>query len=124
MGYLILLFTSTTQQLNLPPNLLEAICYVETRHSISAIHVNDGDTSSLGICQIKLKTARWLGFKGTESELLEPAINIYYAGRYLQYQLNRYHSVNQAVIAYNFGNSKGFTTSKYQAKVFEYWRQH
>ena len=75
----------------------------------------------MGVCQIKLKTAKWLGFRGTEKQLMDPSINIYYAGKYLAKQLHRYTSIQKAVIAYNIGNAKNLTTSKYQAKVFKRW---
>lgn len=124
MGYLIVLFTSTTIQLNLPPGLLQSICYVESTYKISAVHHDDGGSDSLGLCQIKYNTAKRLGFKGTEKELMRVDVNIYYAGKYLRYQLHRYHATNKAVIAYNKGNAKGLTASKYQAKVYKEWRQN
>lgn len=124
MGYLTFLFISTTTQLNLPPNLLEAICYVESKYDVRTIHYNDGDGNSIGLCQVKLKTAQWLGFKGTEQQLMDPQTNIYYAGKYLQHQIKRYHSVNRAVIAYNYGHAGDLTSTKYQVTVFKYWRQN
>ncbi len=99
------------------------MCYVESSHRIAVIHHNDGDGHSLGICQIKLKTAKWLGFKGTEKELMNPKVNIYYAGKYLKHQIRRYKSIEKGVIAYNFGHAGVLTTSKYQVKVYAIWRQ-
>lgn len=109
-------------QLNLPPNLLSSVCFIETKHQIHKIHRHDGDSDSIGICQIKLKTAKWLGFKGTEQDLLNPKINILYAGKYLDYQLRRYHNVSKAVIAYNQGHVGNIDTTSYQIKVFKQWR--
>lgn len=117
------IFISTTLQLGLPANLLSSLCYVESKHDINAIHHDDGTSNSVGVCQIKLKTAKWLGFKGTEKQLMDPKINIYYAGLYLRYQLQRYNSIERAVISYNKGNAKGLTSSRYQATVFKQWRQ-
>lgn len=119
---LIALFTATTIQLHLPSNLLSSLCYVESRHDITAIHKDDGNSDSLGICQIKLATAQWLGFRGTRTQLMEPGINIKYAGLYLKWQILRYKSIQKAVISYNRGNAKGLTTSRYQARVFKQWR--
>lgn len=124
MVTLMALFTATTLQLGLPPNLLSSLCYVESTYDITAVHHDDGGTNSLGVCQIKLKTAKWLGFKGNELELMKPEVNIYYSGKYLAYQLRRYKgNITKAVIAYNFGNAKNLTSSKYQRKVFNKWRQ-
>ncbi len=123
MGYLNALFLSTTIQLHLPPNLLKALCYVETKHTITAIHIRDGNSDSLGICQIKLETAKSLGYKGTATQLMEPKTNIYYAGLYLKHQLERYKgNTTKAVIAYNQGHAGALTSSKYQIKVYKQWR--
>ena len=116
------LFLSISLQLGLPPGLLSSLCYIESRHVAGVVHYNDGDSSSLGVCQIKYKTAKWLGFKGTSQQLMEPRINILYAGKYLKYQLTRYNwNVKRAVIAYNIGNAKMLTSTKYQRKVFNRW---
>src|SRR5665213_801448 len=123
MGYLQALFLSTTIQLSLPPGLLSSICYIESKHKIQTIRHNDGGSDSIGICQIKLKTAQWLGFKGTAQELLEPTNNIYYAGKYLALNLKKYHTATKAVIAYNQGHvNASQTNTNYQSKVFEQWR--
>lgn len=117
------IFITTTLQLGLPTNLLSSLCYVESKHDINAIHHDDGTSNSVGVCQVKLKTAKWLGFKGTEKQLMNPKTNIYYAGLYLKYQLKRYKSIEKAVISYNKGNAKGLTSSRYQVTVFKQWRQ-
>jgi soluble lytic murein transglycosylase-like protein len=108
-------------QYNLPSGLLSSLCMVESRHNIYAIHKDDGKGNSLGICQIKIETARNLGFKGTEKQLMKPQINIKYAGAYLQHQIIRYNSIQKGVIAYNQGSAKQLTTTKYQTKVFKQW---
>ena len=119
---LLLMFTSVTNHFDLPPRLLESICYVESNHQVHALHKDDGGTPSIGVCQVKLATAKWLGFKGDEKKLLIPSNNIYYAGKYLRYQMDRYGTAKQAVIAYNVGNAKGLTNTKYSDKVFKQWK--
>lgn len=121
MGLLTLVFITTSIQLQLPPNLLESLCYVESTHNINAIHYNDGGTDSLGVCQIKLATAHQLGFKGTAKQLMEPHNNIHYAGKYLKRQITRYKSVERGVVAYNRGNAKNLTRSSYSDKVISHW---
>ncbi len=122
MNTLAAIFIATSAQFNLPPGLLASVCFVETKHDINAVHYNDGQGNSIGICQIKYKTAKWLGFKGTEQDLMNPAINIYYAAAYLAHQHRRYGNVQQAVIAYNYGHAGGLTTTEYQVKVYKQWR--
>lgn len=124
---LLLIFASVTKTLGLPKDLLSSLCYVESKHDINAINPDDGNSSSLGICQIKLSTARNLGFKGTETQLKNPRVNIFYAGKYLSNQLHRYRGdFSQAISAYNAGtcrrNNRGeIKNRKYVAKVLAQW---
>lgn len=117
------LFIAASFNSDLPPGLLESLCWVETKHQVSAVHQDDGGSASLGICQVKWVTAQWLGFEGTEDDLMRPDVNIYYASKYLAYQLNRYPgSVEKAVIAYNRGHAGLLTSTKYSDKVMNKWR--
>lgn len=118
------LFAAATKQFNLPQGLLASLCYVESAHDTGAIHHDDGGTNSVGICQVKLSTAQWLGFKGTEKELMEPKTNIYYAAKYLKYNISRYKDHIKGVVAYNRGNALGLTSSKYSDKVINQWRNY
>jgi len=121
---LAFLFNSVTQTFGLPAGLLESMCYVESGHNIYAIHRDDGRTDSLGICQVKLATAKWLGFRGNSKELMQPKNNIFYAGKFLAYQYNRYHGdIHKALTAYNRGNANGISISKYSIKVTNNWNQ-
>jgi soluble lytic murein transglycosylase-like protein len=123
MSTLTALFLLYTNQYNLPPHLLSSLCYVESRHNVSAVHHDDGGADSLGVCQIKYETAKDMGFKGTPRQLMKPTVNIKYAAKYLTHQINRYNGrIDKAVIAYNRGHAGGLTTSKYQVKVFKQWR--
>lgn len=125
MVTLAALFIAATNFYNLPPGLLASLCFVESKYDINAIHHDDGGSDSLGVCQIKLETAKWIGFHGTKEELMQPVNNIGFAAGYLRIQLHRYHGdVTKAVIAYNKGNAKRLTTTSYQRKVFKEWRQH
>lgn len=112
-----------SSQYSLPPGLLASLCFVESRHNVSVIHYNDGDANSYGVCQIKLATARELGFRGTPEQLMQPNYNIKYAAKFLHRQILRYHgNVSKAVIAYNRGHAGDLTTTTYQMKVFKQWR--
>jgi soluble lytic murein transglycosylase-like protein len=118
------LFIATSLQLGLPKGLLASVCYVETRHTPTAIHKQDGVSDSLGICQLKYDTAKGLGFKGTTTQLMDPATNIFFAGKYLRHQILRYGDVRKAVIAYNKGHAGNLTSSKYQDRVYKQWRNY
>lgn len=96
---------------------------------MQAVHHDDGNGDSLGICQVKLSTARVLGFKGTQNQLKNPKTNINYAAKYLSKQLTRYQDNSpMAVAAYNSGTfhpgQKFAKNQKYVDKVFEAWSQN
>lgn len=119
------LFLAATIQYGLPANLLSSLCYVESKHDIHAYHKDDGKGNSVGVCQIKIGTARMLGFKGTERQLMNPYINIHYAALYLSHQIKRYNgNITYGIISYNIGSRKMLTSSKYSSKVYKEWRKH
>ena len=125
---LALMIASTN--LNLPKGLLSAICYVESRHNAKAVNPDDGHQDSIGLCQLHMDTARFMGYKGDEKGLLNPKTNAYYAGKYLRYQIRRYENdPRKAVAAYNLGhhklNKKGVIVNKaYVEKVFTAWGRY
>jgi soluble lytic murein transglycosylase-like protein len=120
----MLLFITASHENHIPTGLLESLCYVESKYKTNAYHAHDGAGNSVGICQIKLKTAQHMGFKGTEKELMIPANNVKYAAKFLHYQISRYKSVTKGVIAYNRGNAKGLYTTAYSQKVFAKLNEH
>lgn len=62
-----------------PPEIADAVAMVETGYRPDAI----GSSGEIGIMQILPSTAVQLGFRGSATELLEPAINIHLAVQYL-----------------------------------------
>lgn len=105
----------------LPPGVLSALCWVESKHT-ETFNFNDGGSPSIGECQIKTKTARFVGYEGSEELLRNDSnINIYYAAAYLRYQLNRYHQdIWRAVSAYNAGTYRS-NNKNYCKAVFSAW---
>lgn len=102
--------------------LLSAVCFVESGHVAGRITAEDHGSASYGECQIKIETARAMGFKGHPSDLLKREVNRQYAGRYLQYQLQRYERIDWAVSAYNRGSVRGGKINlPYVIKVFRAW---
>lgn len=125
---LALLAASST--FNLPPGLLSAVCWVESSHRPAAYHADDNGSPSMGLCQIKEKTARWMGYKGAVKELRNnPITNAYYAAKYISYQRTRFHgNISCAISAYNQGNCKTRADGKvknyyYVQKVTKAWRE-
>lgn len=108
--------------LGLPRGLLNAICTVESNLKPSAIRHNDGGSDSIGLCQIKLSTARSVGYRGNARQLFIANRNMYYAGKYLAWQIKRYHGdYAKAVTAYNQGTCYSHGGSRYLAQVFTEW---
>ena len=126
---LLLLFSTMTQHFDLPKGLLSALCFVESSHDIKAIHIDDGEHNSVGVCQVQLPTAKTMGFKGTEVQLQNPKTNIFYAAKYLHMQLNRYDGdIVKAISAYNSGTYRLTRNGKlinqhYVDKVFNAWEE-
>lgn len=124
---LALLFLAASNTYSIPANLLSAVCFVETGHKTNVIHHHDGSGDSLGVCQVKLATARLMGFKGSYNELMKPEINIDYSAKYLSYQLQRYNwDFGKAIAAYNSGshrvNDRGVTKNRaYVSSVIRAW---
>lgn len=86
------------------PTILYAICLHESLGNPRALVATDGGSASYGLCQVKLKTARWLGFNVTPLDLYDPELNAHVAASYLSKQLARYSNYNKAISAYNAGH--------------------
>ncbi len=117
------LFITVSQSLSLPPGLMSAICYTESRHNVKAINYHDGDGDSLGNCQIKLASARFVGYRGDARRLMQPEANVLWASKYFRYQLFRYNGdVVSAISAYNAGTARK-TNLEYVRKVLTAWSE-
>lgn len=83
--------------------LLLAICLHESHlKNIEVPH--DGGSPTYGICQVKLDTAKFLGYTGDGQGLMVPETNAKYAALYLKYQKERYdYDWCKATAAYNAG---------------------
>ncbi len=127
--YLAALFLTVSQTYNLPPGLLSAVCLVESHHDPKAYTANDGGSLSIGLGQVKLGTARMVGFKGQPSALAKADVNARVAAAILARNLHRYRgSLSCAVAAYNAGvcrvNAKGHIRNlRYVQKVMIAWER-
>ena len=92
--------------------LLYAICSVESKCKPSALNHDDGTadqkamgvkSKSYGMFQIKVATARGLGFNSSPHELLKPEVNAWYAAKLLRHLYDRYGETDKVVSAYNAG---------------------
>ena len=111
------IFLAVSAAYHLPANLLTKICFVESSHRTNMITQDTNGRKSMGVCQIQHRTAKAMGFKGEEKELLNPYVNISYAGAYLSHQYNRYGNWIKAVKAYNAGFAKTNEPNHYYRKV-------
>ena len=126
-AYITALFLTASHSYHLPPKLLNALCWVESRHNVAAINKMDGHSDSIGICQIKVATAKLVGYTGGANWLQKPSININYAAAYLHKQLVRYDGdIPKAISAYNAGRYLASEDGKiknldYVSKVLKAW---
>jgi hypothetical protein len=126
---LAIIFASVSQTYKLPDDLLSAVCWHESSHKVETFVKHDGkkkgnkkSTPSYGICQLKLATARAMGYTGKAANLMDPSTNIDIAGKYLAFQIDRYHKdYAKAVTAYNQGTTYGTGGSPYLAFIFNAW---
>lgn len=92
--------------------LMYAICGVESSCRSKAFNPNDGTIKekkqgmtarSYGMFQIRLSTARSLGFNKNPKELFKADVNAYYAAKLLRHLYNKYDDTVKVVSAYNAG---------------------
>jgi soluble lytic murein transglycosylase-like protein len=120
---IIALISINTAQFQLPKGLLRSVCTIESSLKPMAVHHDDGGSDSLGLCQIKIETAKEFGFRGTRRQLMNPYWNTYYAAKYLKHQIARYHgNLSEALVAYNWGSSHGVTSDSYSKKIISLWK--
>lgn len=97
---------TSAKEFEIPSRMLKALCFVESSHNPKAINKIDGGSASHGLCQLKIKTAKYLGYSGNIRSLYNPYVNSYYAAKYLRYQLDRYNgNWVKAISAYNAGHA-------------------
>lgn len=121
MGELQAIFTVAAVLAGVDPALLSSVCFIESAHKPKAYVANDGGSPSIGLCQVKLSTARFVGFKGTARELFDPRVNALHAAKYLRWQYDRYGSWKKAVSAFNCG--RACNNRRYVKKVWDRYEQ-
>lgn len=117
------LFASAGAVYRLPPGLLEAVAYAESRFREDIITGQvRSDAGAVGIMQIVPKWHPELG----EAGALDPAQAVPYAARYLRGLFERFGSWRQALAAYNWGQGnlskaiKAGTPNKWPAETVAY----
>lgn len=109
---------------DLDGNIIASIISVESKFDPNAI----GKDNEYGLMQIKLATARDMGFSGNSSLLFDPEINIKYGTKYLKYQLKRYSNIGYAIAAYNAGSAMfnevgNFINQDYFCRVWNLYKE-
>jgi soluble lytic murein transglycosylase-like protein len=72
------LIEKAAQEHQLPPALLEAVVRIESR-----FNPNARNAGAIGLMQIKLATARGIGFTGDATALAKPETNLHWGAKYL-----------------------------------------
>jgi soluble lytic murein transglycosylase-like protein len=81
-----------------PVELVHRVIVRESRYNPRAVH-----RGNYGMMQIKLATARGLGYTGTAEGLLDPETNLTYAVRYLAGAYQAAHGNHDRAVAYYAG---------------------
>ncbi|GAB1717091.1 MAG: Lytic transglycosylase, catalytic [Nitrobacter sp.] len=81
-----------------PVELVHRVIVRESRYNPRAVH-----RGNYGIMQIKLATARALGYTGTAEGLLDPETNLTYAVKYLAGAYRAAHGNHDRAVAYYAG---------------------
>lgn len=83
-----------------PKSLVAAIIHVESGGNPRTV----GRAGEIGLMQIKLQTARSVGYTGNRRGLFDPATNVRYGTAYLDIALGRTHgNLCQAATLFNAG---------------------
>ncbi len=99
------LILSVAKQVGISGQLLLAVCTTESNLNPNAYVYEDGNSPSIGLCQMKKSTARMFNASVTEKDLLDPKKNVYYSALYLKYQQKRYgDSWVKMVASFNSGS--------------------
>ena len=119
--------TKISCRYHVDPRLVVSVIETESRFRRYAMRIEKDGNTSLGLMQVKVRTARWLGFRKPARTLYLPWINLFYGVRYLAMNIRRYRDVWDGVSAYNAGRSlwkrriHGYKNGRYVASV---WRNY
>lgn len=73
---------------------------------------------SWGVAQIMGGTARYLGFNGPLTQMLDPDLNIAYCCRLLVKLASDYHDINDQIAGYNAGTPQKMADGKYRNQAY------
>ena len=95
---------NTADRFNLEPALVLGVIKTESSFDRYAL-VYEANVSdySIGLMQVRYDTAKGMGFKGSQKDLMQPATNIYYGCRYLKSRIDKY-GAELGIASYNSGS--------------------
>lgn len=73
-----------------------------------------GSANEIGLMQLKLSTAQWLGYSGSHADLYLPINNVRYGTYYLAYWKQRRMNQEQMASCYNAGHLEYTTDGKFK----------
>jgi len=105
---------------NVPVDLVHAVVRTESNYNVRA----RGSVGEIGLMQIRLSTARSLGYSGSAKGLYDPKINLEYGTRYLgiAHQLSAGNTCG-TILKYNAGHGAkrlNLISARYCQKVKAY----
>jgi soluble lytic murein transglycosylase-like protein len=105
------------------PRLVASFIEQESSFNTKSVHHDPSGGYSYGLMQLKLDTAKFMGFKGSYKRLYDPYVNINYGVKYIVYLNTRYKYIGSIISAYNAGSAtwvkgRGFRNQKYVNSVY------
>jgi soluble lytic murein transglycosylase-like protein len=102
------MLAKTGQAYAIPPEWLVAFARVESSFRAGAVNNSAGDLKrggSRGLCQLSLKTAQAIGYKGTPEGLFDPITNANFAGLLIVINMHDFKvdSLEDVAALYNSG---------------------
>ncbi len=105
-GDIVALIVRESSRVGIDSNLALAVAWHESRlRPGGELKEPKLKTSSIGVFQVLLPTARSMGFAGTKAQLFDPKTNIKYGIQYLSGCVNRFGAdVDKVLCCYNGGH--------------------
>lgn len=98
-------------------DVLAVICYYETEGERDRLRAL-GDIDEMGLCQVRLQTARELGYRGSLKALLRPRVNARYAALWLaKCQSLGAAAIRQQAMCYNEGWFTPTSKTRYSGRI-------
>ena len=118
------MFIDISKDVGVSVYTLLSICTVESSLNPLAVNLNDNKGGSYGICQLSLRTAKWLNPNVMVSDIFNPKTNIQLAAIYLKRKVDRHKDNELSISAYNTGSNTNIINTNYVNRVNVWYNKY